>query len=185
MRALVKQLDELLLPLGFRRTKRVWNRASGLYVDVVELQVSKSRDSMTVNLGVLDPEIYRQCWNEDAPRNVQAPHCTVRARLGELIDGKDTWWSIGCPEIIHAITAYGLPFLDRMHEHSAMEEHLQATEVAGRRYPDPASVIYLALLMNKRGDRAGACALIRQQLEKGRGAWQARFREIAERLGCL
>lgn len=184
MKVVLKNLDELLLPLSFRRQKETWNRRSEPFVDVIDVQVSKAGDTITVNVGVLDPEIYSQCWGADPPGFVQEPQCTVRARLGQLINGRDVWWSVGSPEISRAVAQYGVPFLERMHAPGAMEEFLGSSTGIKAKHPYPLPVIYLALLMNKGGDRPGACRLLGELEERALGAWRTRVREVAWRLGC-
>ncbi len=187
-KVVLKDLDKLLLPLGFRRQKETWNRRSGPFVDVIDVQVSKSGDTMTVNVGVLDPEIYSQCWGEDPPRFVQEPQCTVRARIGELMEGRDVWWPLddaGLVEnVVEAVRTHAPPFLERMHRRGAMEGFLISSNVIKPKHPYPPPVIYLALLMNKRGDRLGACKLLGELQERVLGAWRTRVCEIASTLGC-
>jgi hypothetical protein len=184
-KVVLKELDELLLPLGFRRQKETWNRRSGPLIDVIDVQVSKAGDTMTANVGVLDPEIHSQCWGGDAPSFVQEPQCTVRARLGQLMSGRDVWWPVGSAEVVDAVATYAVPFLERMHACGALEEFLAASREVKAKYPIPPHVVYLALLMNKRGNRAGACTLLAELREKyGMGGWGSRVREVAARLGC-
>lgn len=183
-KVVLKGLDELLLPLGFRRQKETWNRRSGPLVDVIDVQVSKAGDTMTANVGVLDPEIHSQCWGEDPPSFVQEPQCTVRARLGQLINGRDVWWPVGSPEIGRAVATCAVPFLERMHAPGGMEEFLISSTAIKAKHPHPPPVIYLALLMNKRGDRPGACTLLGELQERALGAWRTRVHEVALRLGC-
>jgi hypothetical protein len=49
-----------------------------------------------------------------------------------------------------------------------------------RRYPP--LVVYLAILMNERGDKAGARALLTELGKKTIGDWKPRISEIAETL---
>lgn len=180
----VQALDELLLPLGFRRQLDVWNRRVGPLVEVIDVQVAKVGGRMTVNVGALDPDLYSQCWGQAPPSFVRDPQCTVRTRLGPLIDGSDFWWPMGSPGLCNAVEAYAVPFLERMHAPGAMEEFLMSSTASKKKHPYPPPVIYVALLMDKRGDRSGACALLDELQERVLGAWRTRVREIALRLGC-
>ena len=180
----LKGLDELLLPLGFRRQKQTWNRRSGPLVDVIDVQTRKAGDTMTVNVGVLDAEIYSQCWGEDPPSFVQEPQCTVRARLGQLLNGRDVWWPVGSPEVRRTVASSAVPFLERMHAPGGMEEFLISSAAIKVKHPHPPPVIYLALLMNRRGDRPGACALLGELQKRTLGTWRASVGEVAMRLGC-
>ena len=92
-KTVVMRLDELLTPLGFEWQKRTWNRRSGSLIDVIDVQVSKAGDAMTVNAGVMDPVVRLKCWGTDPPGFVEEPQCTVRVRVGQLIGTKDVWWS--------------------------------------------------------------------------------------------
>jgi hypothetical protein len=183
LKAVLKQLDELLLPLGFRRQQETWNRQLETLIDVIDVQVSKGGDTMTANVGVLDPELHSQCWGEDVPSFVQEPQCTVRARVGQLMSGRDVWWPVGSREAVDAVATCALPFLERMHAPGRMEEFLASSSGVKAKHPHPPPVIYLALLMNKRGDRTGACKLLSELQERALGAWRARVREVAARVG--
>ena len=185
-KSVIRRLDELLKPLGFVRHKVTWNRPSGSFVDVIDVQTSKSGDMITINAGVFDPEVYRQCWPEEPRGIIQEPNCTVRARVGELVEGLDLWWDLGEQEtlddVADKLTSDVLPFLERMNSREAMEEFLTNAEEGKKKYPP--HIIYLAILKNERGDREGACALLTEFGKKAIGAWKTRVNEIAERLAC-
>jgi hypothetical protein len=155
-------------------------------VDVIDVQVDKAKDAVTVNAGVLAPEIYRACWGADPPTPVQEPHCTVRVRVGELVEGKDVWWRCDQPgidnEMTEALRAYVLPFLERMHATRALEDFLADSNVTRQRYPPP--VIYLALLRKERGDLPGACAILRDLHDHAGGSWKARVGQLIEAIRC-
>lgn len=182
----IARMDELLKPLRFTRHKAIWNRRSDRFVDVVDLQTSKAGDTVTINAGVLHPEVHRKCWATELPTIIQEPECTVRARVGQLIDGKDVWWRLSDRKIVDDVVAktteYVLPFLGRMHSLDAMEQFLANAQVMKQKYPPP--IIYLAILMNERGDRTGACALLSELGKKTVRAWKTRISEVAERLKC-
>lgn len=94
--AIVSTLHELLKPLGFRKKRATWNR-SGKVVEVINVQVSKAGDSATINAGVMDKDVYALLWQKSAHDFVAEPDCTVRARIGTLIDDLDHWWPLaGC-----------------------------------------------------------------------------------------
>lgn len=186
----IDRIDNLLRPLGFHRHKATWNRRSGPFIDVIDLQISKSDDMFTINAGVFDPEIYRQCWSEEPKGIIREPKCTVRARIGELAAGHDLWWDMDGPNkqetfdrIVETIGSSVVPFLERMHSRKAMEGFLTDAGVANKRYPP--DIIYLAILMYGRGDRDGACALLHDLRQKTvSGGWRARVGEIAKCLDC-
>ena len=79
-KTVIAKLDALLIPLGFARQKFTWNRRSASVVDVVDVQLSKAGDAVTVNAGVLDPEVHVALWGSKPPETVEQPTCTVCAR---------------------------------------------------------------------------------------------------------
>jgi hypothetical protein len=182
----ITRIDELLKPLGFARQKAIWNRNVGSFIDVIDVQTSKAGDAITINAGVLRPDVHTKCWGTEPPAFIEEPSCTVRARVGQLIDGKDVWWRLSdrktLDDVAAKITAYVLPFLDRMHSLDAMEQFLANAQVMKQKYPPP--IIYLAILKCERGDRTGACALLADLHKRTVGAWQARISQVTERLAC-
>lgn len=141
---------------------------------------------MTLDVGVVHPDAYQKCWQRDLPAVLQATECTVRERVGGLIDGADLWWQVSEEGVANAVVAtldpYVLPFLDSMHSTAAMERFLVKTNVVKKYYPPP--IIYLAVLVHQRGDTIAACNLLREQGAASRSAWKSRYGEIAEELGC-
>lgn len=115
---IVKRLHGLLKPIGFIKQGATWNRPLDQFIDVVNIQTSKSWDAVTVNAGVVYPAAFTKCREEDLPRFIAEPKCTVRARIGELIDGKDMWWNLTSPDVEEAIVekveGIVLPFLGKV-----------------------------------------------------------------------
>lgn len=185
-KVVIARMDELLKPLGFTRHKATWNRRSNSFIDVIDVQTSKAGDTMTINAGVLHPEVHRKCWATELPAVIEEPSCTVRVRVGQLLDGKDLWWRLSdagiLDDIAEKVAAYVLPFLERMHSLEAMEQFLTNAKVTKQKYPLP--IICLAILKGEQGNRTGACALLTELGEKSVGAWRTRIREVAGRLGC-
>lgn len=180
-------LDAHLKPLSFRRKGLVWNRRIDGVVEVIDLQVSKSRDAVTVNAGVLDPVVYRKVWGEDAPDIVKEPTSTVRVRIGELLDNRDRWWQLDndrdIGELVDAVTQVVLPFLHRIRSREEMILWLDRAEVARRR--QPAELLGLAVLKDLIGQHSEACELLADQRRRSIGAWHSRYDEVARRLGCI
>src|SRR5947208_3321359 len=118
-KTIITRVDELLKPLGFTRRKTTWNRKSGSFIEVIDVQTSKAGDAITINAGVLHPDVHRKCWATEPPVIVEEPSCTVRARVGQLLDGRDLWLRLDDPrtlnEVIEKLNAPVLPFLERMH----------------------------------------------------------------------
>lgn len=182
----VSKLDDLLRPLGFMRQEAVWNRRSGHFIEVIDLQVSGSGDTATINAGVLDTDAHAKLWGSEPPASVEEAACTVRARVGELVDGKDLWWRLSDDRVGERITGAVadrvLPYLERMRSRQEMVQWLTDTQVVKKRYPPP--IINLAILHGFLGASAEACALLAEVERKAIGAWRTRAAEVAERLGC-
>jgi hypothetical protein len=182
----IARMDELLKPLGFARHKATWNRKSDSFVDVIDVQTSKAGDTITINAGVFHPDVHRKCWATEPAAVVEEPSCIVRARVGQLLNGKDLWWRLDdariLDDVVEKLNAHVLPFLERMHSLEAMEQFLTNAQVTKQKHPLP--IIYLAILMSEQGNRTGACALLTELGEKSVGAWRTRIGEVARRLGC-
>jgi hypothetical protein len=182
----VRRLDALVTPLGFERRKQTWNRRSGPFVDVIDVQVSKAEHALTVNAGVMALCVHKQCWGSDPPAWLEEPFCTVRSRVGQLMGSTDVWWSFDDREaaenIVETVATHVVPFLDKMHDSQAMEQFLVATEVLNQKHPP--EIVYLAILRNEIGDHSGGCAVLAEAQQKVIGAWKTRISEVSDRLGC-
>ena len=185
-KTMIARMDEILIPLGFHREKATWIRSAGSFSDVLDVQVSKAGDSMTINAGMLDAEVYETCWGNPPPSVIEVSHCTVHARVGQLIDGKDLWWPAKgerTPEdVAESLRAHVLPFLGRMHSHVEMERFLTDAEVTKQTYPLP--IIHLAVLRYRCGDKLGACGVLAELRRRVLGAWRTRATEVENRLRC-
>lgn len=183
---LTARLDGLLRPVGFFRRKQTWNRKLPPFVDVIDIQSDKFLENMTINAGVLHPEIHMKCWHKPLPDVIQEPDCIVRSRIGGLIDDRDVWWNYDATDLIKSVTEnvckYVLPFLDSMHSLEAMEQFLTKEQVTKKRYPPP--IIYLALLKHARGDRSGACDILTELADQSWDPWKSHVITVAQQLGC-
>lgn len=180
---IIKCVDHLIAPLGFKRKGALWNRESDSVVEVIDIQINKAGDAATINAGVLHIDAYEEVWGAKPPEFIEEPFCIVRARVGEIVGEHDLWWSLSdsqTPEdVIAVIEAHVLPFLDKWQTIEAMEIFLERE--SGRQ---PLPKIYLAILKSLRGDKPGACAVLKHVREKALGDWKNRAAEIAGRLGC-
>lgn len=183
---LIKGLDCVLGPLGFYGKKSVWNKRVGNFVLVVDLQLSKDKDFVTLNAGVVDAEAYAKVWGQSLPDFVDQPVCTVQARIGDLIDGRDIWWQLGnsgiACEINNSVTERVVPFLDRMCSRVEMVRWLSDTGVVSKRYPPP--ILSLAIMLIELGRPEGAELLV-EVGKKALGGWRKRAAEVAERMGVV
>ena len=120
------------------------------------------------------------------PDFVDAPECTVRARVGDLTDNLDHWWSLAEPEIatviVDKIASVLLPFVERNHSDEAIERTLAASGPV--KYLRAPETVYLAILRNQRGDVAGACELLQRFHIKVLGAWKPKAQELIEEFNC-
>jgi hypothetical protein len=142
-----KSLAPALAALGFVAQGRVFRRAQGAALQMVELELGKYNDAsqarFTVELGVCYPQLLEalaalEQFAYFRPR-LATPgitECVVRQRLGMLIEPPaDCWWSCGAAtaglpaaeDIIALLSAHGLPWLAGRASLSA----LVATEALG------------------------------------------------------
>jgi hypothetical protein len=103
IKTLSAELDQTLKQSGFLKKGLIWRRDSEDVVDVIDLQISKPGDSVTLNCGVLDRGIYITVWGRPLPDNVDSSMCTIRARIGELIGDTDKWWPMSEGELFSEI----------------------------------------------------------------------------------
>ena len=54
-----RRLDATLRPLGFARRNMTWNRRTGDFIDIIDFQVSKFAELVTMNARVLHAGVYR------------------------------------------------------------------------------------------------------------------------------
>jgi hypothetical protein len=182
----VARLDALLVPLGFVRRKFTWNRRSASVVDVTDVQLSRAGDSVTINAGILDPEVHVALWGSQPSEAVEQPTCTLGARIGELIDGRDKWWQLSeaatPADVAEAVATYVVPFLARVGMRGGMKQWLLDSEVQKKRYPPP--IISLAIIKSLTGEAVEACTILVDLQKKATGAWRDRAVEVAARMGC-
>jgi Domain of unknown function (DUF4304) len=174
---LILKIDEVLEKYQFHKSGDVWNRDYTDFVDVIDLQISKSKDMFTINAGVASKFVIRACWGFDGSSMVEEPSCTVRDRLGELLHGRDVWWSLsdndGVEEALSGIQDAAIPFLQVNHSIDHMISTLE-NDPASRRYPP--GVIYLALLHHQKGE-SDRCKEMFETM-KLTGAWNQKASDI-------
>jgi hypothetical protein len=127
---------------GFKKSQLQWNRIRGDFVDVVSVQeATYSTDesiAITINLGVFVPSFFAAIWTKPHKGFVKDADCTIRIRLGDLIqrklygDALDQWWTLTDRvslvavgnEVSSAIEEFALPFLDSIDDYDAIATHL-------------------------------------------------------------
>ena len=183
---LISAIDVILKPLGFVRKGMTWNRRSSDVIDIIDVQISKLGETVTLNAGVLDIVVYLCIWDKVPPVFVEEPFATVRIRIGDLLDHKDKWWKIdqdnSVTEILSVINDTLIPFFDRLHRRDEMAAWLDRPEVAKRR--QPVEILARASLMKLLGQGSEACEFIELQQRLMIGNWRNRFKDFANRLGC-
>jgi hypothetical protein len=141
---------------------------------------------MTVEAGVLHPVAYTKCWEQPVPDFVDTPECTIRTRVGPLTDGIDRWWSLEEPgmtaDVVDKIDSLLLPYVERNHSDEAIERTLAASRPV-KNLMAPYTV-YLAILLQERGDTAGACAVLRRFHRKVLGDWKPAAEKMMQQLRC-
>ncbi len=202
------QLQKLLKPQmkrwGFKVRGRTFNRTTddGL-TQVVNLQMGSSdppgmtyipglREDLhgwfTVNLGVYVPEVARDHGGGEAGTFVQVYHCCARERLGEVgPEKKDLWWKVECSpamqdEVEGRLSRDALPYFDR---HASRDAILRACARGDRvlGIGGPARIV-AALILNERGDKERARALLARQARGRQHPGHSEYvRGLAERLG--
>lgn len=175
-------MDAILKPQGFIRKGLIWNRSDGRYTDVIDFQISRFDSKVTVNLGILDRDVYRKCWSEEASKFVEEVDCTVRKRLGILLDNHDTWWQLedesAQAEMLNALGDVGVEFLSGMHSESAMERFFLSSSEKPPRYPPEA--VYLAIIQLNQGKTTKGCDILSRLFENTSAGWHRRIKGILE-----
>lgn len=178
---LLSEISQVLEEYQFRREGALWNREFKDFVDVIDLQISKSKDKFTLNVGVADKFITHACWGIEGSTLVEEPLCTVHTRLGELLHGRDVWWSLadldGVDEALRGIGGGAIPFLQLNHSVDHMIETLE-NDPASMRYPP--GIIYLALLYHRKGETDRCREMFASM--KLTGAWSQKANQILDGL---
>ncbi len=185
MVALSKAINEVLIPAGFSKDGDVWRRASVPWLDVMELQKSKSGQAATLNCGIHHPEIYEKCWGRPGKTPISYSNCIVRTRLSELVLGRDEWWKLEDPVAIEAAAemtkSHGLPFVERMHSLERVHDFFQSTNILKKRYPP--DIIYLSAIKSQLGDSASARKIMEALEMAVPPSWKRQVLEALNRIG--
>jgi hypothetical protein len=177
-------IHQRLKPRGFAKRGLAWSRTTPDWIDVIDLEVGKSRDIFTVNLGVVDPTVFERCWNQPVPRFARVEDCTVYTRLSELITGRHRWLDVAdldsARDIPQLLETHGVPFLERLHSHEAMADELSK----GLSGLLPAEAFSLALIRARLGQIDTACAVLQDRRPRIPGIWADRFQLLHDELHC-
>ena len=172
----------LLVASGFHPEGKLWARSRDGLVDVIEPQLSRDKQTLTVNLGVAHRSVYWLCWGKEYEPSVGEPFCVARRRLGVLVHGVDNWWpnsDSGKLDAVHAIGNEGLKFLNSVEDENDLLCALLGN--AGAK-GDPLTPIHSALLRHAMGDDVKAKAELLAISARLTGPWKNRVQEILERM---
>jgi hypothetical protein len=178
---LTSRINVVLEKHQFFRKGSLWNRNHSEFVDVVDLQISESKNAFTINVGVANKFVLGACWGVDGNGLVDEPFCTVRRRLGQLLHGRDVWWELSNNEILEDVLSgiedVALPFLQR---HHSIEHLIEAIENDPASKRNPPGVIYLALLHYQKGEGARCMEIFKSM--KLNGPWGQKASDIFDAL---
>ena len=183
-RSIVATIDKRLRLLGFHAKKAIWNRRAGVFVDVVSLQMDRSLDSFAVNLGILYPHAYTQCFDKKPPAVVDDIHCTARWRLR---DGAPVveWWKLddgnASTSVVRVLEEQTVSTMDGLHSLDSLERFLAG--VAATRGGSPPEEVYRAIILADLGRMSEARSTLATLSAKASGPWRDRIAEVELRLG--
>jgi Domain of unknown function (DUF4304) len=120
------------------------------------------------------------------PKFLNEGHCHLTTRLGQLIDGRDTWWSLDVPEaelqmhVPRLLDEYALPFFNRFNSRSAIIDAWNASDPAVRYTPK----FTIAVIQAQRGETGEAEDLLAAELhDTDRPAARQEILDAAAHLG--
>jgi hypothetical protein len=175
---IIVEINNILEKYQFRRNGETWNREFGDFVDVIDVQVGKSNDIFTINIGVGEKYILDVCWDISPTDFVGESSCTVRTRLGVLLFQRDKWWGLSEAENIDGIIAglqnEGMKFLQENHSLGGLIATLEESNTA--KFPPEA--IYHALLYYRVGEVERSLKMFLNLERKLSGAWREKVLNI-------
>ncbi|MBC7439912.1 MAG: DUF4304 domain-containing protein [Flavobacterium sp.] len=95
-------LNNLVFPffkeLGFKKNGNGFNKKTVELIQVVNIQKSKWNDKselqFTFNIGFFNAEIYSEFYKNEIPKFIREYDCQIRFRLGQIVQGKDYWYTL-------------------------------------------------------------------------------------------
>jgi hypothetical protein len=195
--AIVEKIVSFMKKSKFSRKNRVWNRKRGLFIDVVEIDLSKSSCSefvrCTINSGIYFDPINEIVFGEKTKPFAREVSCPVRIRAGHLMLeenlGKfyDTWWNMESIMDVHRsvdelrvfIEKKELPFLEKFNSMEEIEQFMIARKDCHATHP--LFILQLAVLQILMGkiDEGKEKVL---SISECKSAWAKDAREILQRL---
>ena len=172
---LLRELNTLLRPFGFRRHGQTFARECGDCWQVVNVQLSRfsphGEKSLTVNIGVHSKSVMR-FRKEDAAKAPLEYRCTIRFRVGWLMQNKDVWWEVrdwssaqtALAEITEVLGTKGVPCLDSITTNNAILRLFESGQVLG--FEIDRDEVWLLLLAE-----GGASRELGQRLAEYQARW--------------
>lgn len=180
----VAALDDVLLPMGFRREGRQWSRTVGTVLEEIDLQSSQIAGT-TTNLWSKDlatEELLLQAIPWKRPLAI----LPAIYRIGTLMNGYDRWWKNdpnGPKELAEAIRVHAPPFFE---SRRSLEDQAKFFGRAEPRWKpsSTASRMYLALTLCRMGELEEACAALENPPKTAPASWLAQAESMRQWLGC-
>lgn len=164
-------------PRGFRKSGRTFNRiVDEDIVQVINFQVGLAMKGtnhcLWVNLGIRVPESFERTFDKDIPRKrvYQDYHCNIRCTLGQLADGRDSFYDLRknhgryAADIIGKLSSCAMPVFDALNSRQAILDRRMEFpdfDTANRHL----ILLEEAMIYGRRGDTDMAAELFRRYYE--------------------
>ena len=172
-----KIVYEYLKPLGFRKHGRTLHRfVDGDISQVINFQngcpAKGMHDILWINLGIRVPECEEIILKpQGAPKKYYQEHeCTFRNRLGNLVDGNDTFYNLKKSpykigkDIVERLKKYVIPVFNLLNSRDSILKHrkeIVSFDEVGR------SILFnQAIIYAKTGNLSEAAALFNEHYQK-------------------
>ena len=166
-----KIVYDYLKPLGFRKHGRTLHRfVDGDISQVVNFQngcPSKGvYDVLWINLGIRVPECVERKFNIDEPlkKYYHEYDCNMRTRLGDIVDGKDTYYNLKDDpvrigrDIVERLKKYVIPVFDVLNSRDAILKHRTEYTLFDK-FNKHLILLEEAMIVGRRGDLTEATRL--------------------------
>jgi len=177
-------LDDVLVPMGFKRGERSWSRTVGTMLEEIGLQKSQIAGT-TAKLWSKDlatEELLRQAIPWKRPLDL----LPSVYRIGTLMSGNDRWWKNdpdGPIELAEAIKTHAPLFFEARRN---LEDQARCFGRAEPRWKpgSTASRIYLALTLYRMGEMEEARAVLQNPPKTAPASWLAQAESVRKWIEC-
>jgi hypothetical protein len=157
------ELAPYLKSMGFKKKARDFYRVDAESIAVINVQASQGnageKGRFTINVGRYFPAIAKVQDKTLSGSHPKEYECTVRERLGALMDGNDKWWVVDtatdnaeiASELRYVVERFAMPWLQRIATLSGLRQNPARSQ--------PLTEASLAFLF---GDRESAIRLARE-----------------------